>query len=63
MNDVATTKTLPLTTSSTKFVLSTFSVYPHALVKSVMAPMSAMRGNQAYKGLLRVVEEKGFYIL
>jgi hypothetical protein len=34
-------------------------MYPHALVKNVVAPMSAMRGSQAYKELLGVRVEKG----
>jgi hypothetical protein len=63
MNDIATIRTLSLTTASTKFVLTTFFVYPHALVKNVVAPMSAMRGIQAYKELLGAEEEKGVYIL
>jgi hypothetical protein len=49
LNDVATIKTLPWTASSTKFFLSTFSVYPHALVKNAVAPMSVMMGSEAYK--------------
>jgi hypothetical protein len=38
-------------------------VYPNALVKNVVAPMSAMRGSQAYKELFGVEEEKGFYFM
>ena len=33
MNDIATIRTLPLTTAPTKFVLTTFFVYPHAMLK------------------------------
>ena len=58
LNDIATIKTLPLTTSSTKFVLRTFFVYPHALVKNVVAPISATRGSQAYKELMGVEDEE-----
>jgi hypothetical protein len=57
LNDVATIKTLPLTTCSTKFALNTYSVYSHALVKNVVATMSAMRGSQAYKEFMGVEEE------
>ena len=61
--DVARIMTLPFTNSSTKFILSIFSVYPHVLVKNVVTPMSAIGGNRAYIELLWVGKEKGFYIL
>jgi len=51
-----------VSTSSTKLFFSTYSVYPYALVKNVVAPISAMRGSQTYKELSGA-EEKGVYFL
>ena len=49
LNDIARIKTLLLTTSSTKFVLSKFFCVSSRVIKNVVTAISAMRGSQAYK--------------